>query len=191
MKTKSQDESLLWRVLAKQRLADFSQFYTAGFFDEVPFYSRYADVEFLKKRGIAKANVILVEFSLKYLNALAAYDAPQLPFLAAITVRRCGTRELLLPHVFVCHGECEERLSGHLVLRAATSSFGTAIGRLVNAARPGAYQVLEDDLTVPGQVRVFIGHRAKAHPESVAIDSFLAGAELSPSREPVAQARSG
>ena len=45
MKTKSQHESLLWQVLTKQRLADFSQFYAAGFFDEIPFYSRYADVE--------------------------------------------------------------------------------------------------------------------------------------------------
>ncbi|HUY33484.1 MAG TPA: hypothetical protein VMV69_12105 [Pirellulales bacterium] len=174
--TTSRHESLLWRVLAKQHLADFSQFYAAGFFDEVPFYSRYADVDFLKKLGIAKANALLIEFSLKYLNALTAYDTPRAPFLAAITVRECGKRDLLVPHLFVCHAECEEHLRGQLVLHSTTSSFGAALGRRVDAARPSVYQVLEEDLTVPGQVRAFIGHRTPMHPQSMPIDFFLTGA---------------
>ena len=40
-------ESRLWGLLEEEKLADLSQFHQRGFFDEVPLYSREADIDFL------------------------------------------------------------------------------------------------------------------------------------------------
>ena len=164
-------DSKLTRILKRQKLYDLSQYLKADFFDEIPFYARYAEVSFLKPLGREEADKILIEFSLQYLEALVQYTRLQAMSLATVTVVDLGESDFLVPNIFVCNGLVEKRLKGKLVLQEPKKLFSMRILKIVeNLGLADKYQVLEDELTIPGGIRVFIGHRVS--PNSIGIDSF-------------------
>ena len=83
---KTNYDSVLWKILEKGRLADLSQYHASPIFEEVPLYSRLSDISFLADLLTDEANQILLEFSLKFLNSVIAYEVHRAPYLAAISV---------------------------------------------------------------------------------------------------------
>ena len=74
-------------VLKRQHLADVaSSFSDPDFFDEVPLYSRYKDVEFLREYG--DVNQLLMVLALDYLNRVTSeIHATGMERVVAITVK--------------------------------------------------------------------------------------------------------
>jgi hypothetical protein len=167
------------RVLKEERLDDPAQFFRAGFFDEIPLYSRYSQLSFLEQLPRDRANATLVRLSLDFLHRLTRSSVPSAGFLAAVTFNRYSKQEYLVPNVFVCHGKIDELIKGGLVLRAPGSVLASrlieTLGEVSDARR---YLVLQDTQTIPREPRVFIGLRRHPHPLMVGIDA------LSPAREP-------
>lgn len=150
-------ESMFWKLLEKEKLADLSQFHKPRYFDEVPLYSRYSDISFLGNEGNDKANAFLLRFSLKFLKALISYEEHAIPFFAAITVWSYGQSETLVPNLFVRSGPIL-KLKDKLALDAPTTLFGKKAKQLVSKLHlPERFEVLEDTLTTPELSRVFIG----------------------------------
>ncbi len=174
-------ESRLWRLLEANNLADLSQFHRRGFFDEVPLYSREADVDFLPGDGI-EANEILLRFALKFLKSVVAYERHRRNFFAAITVWSFSDAPLV-PNLFVSCGTLRE-LDRKLALSVVATPFGKQMTRLVPRPRFGEeFTILEDTSTVPDTARVFI---APAHPPYegfVPLDHFRRPARASKGRE--------
>jgi hypothetical protein len=161
------------RVLERQKLDALDQYYRQGFFDEVPLYSRYAELSFLDKYSKEEANALLLGLSLDYLDRVIRHDIPKAPFLAAITAWSCPKSEYLVPGIFVCHGQVDELLRGRLVLRPPKSAFASRIRSVVNETHgPDLYHVLQDTQTVPRDVRVFIAPRKLPSPMMVPIDEL-------------------
>jgi hypothetical protein len=166
-------ESRLWRVLEEERLSDLPQYHREGFFDELPLYSRFAQVAFLEDQGPRRANAALLRFGLKFLDALVAYEVPRLPFLAALTLWDNPDDCLLVPQIFVCCGDVRERLGSGLVLQEGRSVFAARVAKILAAVDPaGRYQLLEDVSTVPGTSRAVIGNRRVPFPNMVRLETF-------------------
>ena len=144
-------------VLKAQRLDDVaSLFADSDYFDEVPLYSRYQQVEFLKHFG--EVDQLLIELALDYLDRVSdEIRIPRTRRFLAITVIRDSHNDFLVPAIFVCNGNVTARLKD-LRLSSPTDGLGKRVQALVKLAnRDVAYSVFEDRQTVPGEVRVFIG----------------------------------
>jgi hypothetical protein len=173
MKANGDYESKLWKVLEKEGLADLSQFHRNGFFDEVPFYSRTADVSFLRPLGRDKADSALLGFAMKYLKALTWYEIPDRPFLAAITVWHNPNDELIVPNLFVCNGNVGERIEENLALHQVKAAPSKRINRLLSRLQMiESHEVLEDNSTSPDSTRVFIGYSVPPYPNVVPLHVF-------------------
>jgi hypothetical protein len=147
-------------LLRARQLADpVSSFSIPDFFDEVPLYARYAEVEFLKKFG--NVDLLLVKLALDYLERVtSASRHSKARRFAAITVINDDEDEFIVPSVFVCNGSVSTRLR-ELHLSLPSKGLGKRIEALVKDAKlNGCYCVLEDRDTIPGDVRVFIGHKS-------------------------------
>jgi hypothetical protein len=158
MSTQNSYDSRLWTLLEKERLADLSQFHREGFFDEVPLYSREADLGFLSesKEGTKE---ILLRFALKFLKAVIAYEEHRAGYFAAITVWESETA-LPVPNLFVWCGPVRE-LQKQLTLNEVKTPFGRQIQKVVKAQHLGEpFEILEDTSTLPETARAFI---APAH----------------------------
>jgi hypothetical protein len=147
------------KVLSAERLADVaSVFSDRDFCDEVPLYSRFKQVEFLKRHG--DVNALLMELALEYLDRVKSEVKLASKRLVAISVSRDNDDGYIVPAIFVCNRETKTQLRG-LRLAAPSSGLGQQIEALVKKARPDtAYIVLEDDTTVPGDVRVFVSFKS-------------------------------
>lgn len=160
-------------VLAEERLDDLSQFYREGFFDEIPLYSRSSQVAFLDALDRRTADRVILGLGLTYLDELVQFGHPAAEFLAAVTVFDFGKNERLVPGIFVCHGKVDEVLKGRLRLRAPKSVFGARVSRIVSELGGAErYEVLQDTLSVPRKVKVFIGCKSHPDPQMVAISAF-------------------
>jgi hypothetical protein len=149
-------ESLFWRILEKNRLVDLSQFHKPGFFEEVPLYTRSADISFLSDYSSDEASSILLKFALKFLKSVVSYEEHETPFFAAITVADFSAGDPIVPNLFVWSNPVRE-LFEKLILKAAMTPFGKKIKRLVSQFHlPDLYEVLEDTSTNPDFVRAFI-----------------------------------
>jgi len=180
MKMNGDYESKLWKVLEKEGLADLSQFHRDGFFEEVPFYSRLADVSFLRDFGQPEADCALLRFGLKFLNALIWYEIPQRPFFAALTVWNNAGDELIVPNLFVCNGDLQEQVGDRLALHSVQAPASKRIDKLLLRLRLlESFQVLEDNTTAPDVTRVFIGYSIPPYPNVVPLHFF---AERAPSQ---------
>ncbi|HEX5442914.1 MAG TPA: Imm15 family immunity protein, partial [Pirellulales bacterium] len=75
-------------MLQEQQLADVAEIFSdRGFCDEVPLYSRYRQVDFLKQYG--DVDLLLMELALDYLErVISETDAGSSDRFAAITVIR-------------------------------------------------------------------------------------------------------
>ncbi len=173
MKTNGDYESKLWKILEREGLADLSQYHRDGFFDEVPFYSRFADVAFLRNLGKDKADGDLLRFALKFLKALIWYDIPTKPFFAAVTIWQNPADKLIVPNLFVCNGDVEEQIGDGLALCTVKSAPSKRIERLLTRLQPlDAFQVLEESETAPEMTRVFIGYSVSPYPNVVPVHAF-------------------
>ena len=125
-------ESRLWAILAKDGLADLSQFHRSGLFDEVPLFSRESDIGFLSDRPTSEANKVLLGFALKFLKAVVSYEGHRSQFVAAITVWGPTEEDRVIPNLFVWSGSVH-KLRSKLVLEWPTTPFARRIKRLVPA----------------------------------------------------------
>jgi len=161
-------------VLRGRHLADpASSFTDPDFFDEVPLYARYKEVDFLKQYG--DVNLLLIELSLDYLERVASETRPggDKRFVA-ITVISDAENDYLVPSIFVCNRDVLTRLK-ELHLSSPSKGFGQRIEAFVEEAkRHTTFSVLEDRCTLPDDVRVFIGY--KLPPRGfVGIQAFVDG----------------
>lgn len=160
------------RVLGEQKLDDLSQFQRVGFFDEVPLFSRYAQIAFLDDQDRDRANETLLELGLEYLDRIyCEFQAPEGSFFAGLTAYAPAEGDYLQPSIFVYHGLIGEHLLGRLNLSAPDSVFGAWVARHVGD-RP--YAVMQDTETVPGEVRVFIGLARPLPPRWIGLDELSA-----------------
>ena len=146
-------------VLREELLDDLSIYRKPHFFDEIPLYSRDKQVEFLKAFG-NEANLLLIEFSLEYLRRVVFDSHSKVARFIAITVARPENGEYVIPRIFVCNGNVREKL-GELQLLPPEDRFARQISDLVHKAAPTTeFNVLQDKLTIPGDVRVFISYKS-------------------------------
>lgn len=162
-------ESKPWSLLEKEGLADLSQFHRPGFFDEIPLYSRQADIAFLKG---AAANDILLRFALKYVRAVISYEEHRTPYFAAITVWSFAEDDLLVPNLFVWSGPIK-KMENSLTLSVVTTPFAKRIERIVSRLRlHDRFKILEDISTMPDTSRVFLGPAQPPYPTFVSLNRF-------------------
>ena len=145
------------RVLAPEGLSDPSRFLEGDFFDEVPLYSRYEQIEpFL--RHVRSADEFLLDMALEYLAAIRGEAKMSQGFVAAITIPDDRDCRYIVPSVFVCRGHIRRRLRG-LRLRKPLAAFSKRMAAALKQVAPKSeLRILEDTLTVPGEVRVFISY---------------------------------
>jgi hypothetical protein len=147
-------------VLADQHLTDaVSTFADPRFFDEVPLYSRYKQVEFLRRYG--DVDLLLIEFAIDYLKQATSAIAPgKAQRFVAITVIRDADDEYIVPYIFVCNSNVKSRLK-KLRLSTPFSILGKQIKTLLKKAKLTAdFSVFEDRSTVPDDVRIFISYKS-------------------------------
>ena len=164
-------------VLRKEQLADVaSAFGGADFFDEVPLYSRYKQVEFLKKYG--DVNQLLIELALDYLDRVTSeVHLSRTKRLAAITIISDDDDESIVPSIFVCNGNVKTRLK-ELHLSCPSVGFGKRIESLVKRAKAHIpFSVFEDRSTVPDAVRIFFSYKSPSQ-GFVNIETFANGATV-------------
>lgn len=159
-------------ILDAERLTDLSQFTKDGFCDEVPLYSRYAQLSFLGDLPREQANAALLDLGLRFLEEVIQCSTSSKRFFAALTVvRQAEGEEPIVPNLFVCNHEPERQLE-RLRLHEARSPFSKSLNQLLSRMAKSKYQLLEDDETLPGGVRVFIGPKAPPYPGFVTLRSF-------------------
>lgn len=146
-------------VLREQHLVDdISVFADPSYFDETPLYSRYAQIDFLDQFG--DKNLLLIELALDFLDRVTmAMVGDRIGRFAAITVISDDNGKHIVPQIFVCNGDVTQRLAV-LKLSEASSELGKKVSQLVAEVRPTGFAILEDRNTVPGEVRVFVGHES-------------------------------
>ena len=162
-------------VLRKQHLSDVAaSFSDPDFFDEIPLYSRYKQIEFLKQFG--DVNVLLIKLALEYLHRVTSEVHLRTKRFVAITVISDDDDEYLVPAIFVCNGNVKTRLKA-LHLSSPSEGIGKRIaGYVKNAKLHNEFSVLEDDYTIPDDVRIFVGH--KSPPAGlVNLETFANGVE--------------
>lgn len=150
-------------VLKKQHLADpLLCFLDHNICDEVPLYSRYKQVDFLKSYG--DVNLLLIELALAYLNRVAfEIQIPRVKRFLAITVIDEDDGEYIVPAIFVCNSKVKTRLK-KLHLSTPSEGLGQKIKTLVKKAKLDArFTVLEDCDTVPDDKRIFISYESPPH----------------------------
>jgi hypothetical protein len=173
MKYNGEYESRMWRVLEKENLANLSQYHRPGFFDEVPLYSRLADVSFLRRLSRDQADIFLLSFGIKFLKALIWYEIPRQPFLASLTIWNNPEDSLIVPHILVCSGKVRKRLGERLALQKVHDAPAKRIMKLFSRLHlPDPLQVLEDNSTTPDMSRVFIGYKTAPYPKVIPLQSF-------------------
>jgi hypothetical protein len=164
-------------VLKVEHLADIpSRFSDPAFFDEVPLYSRYEQVDFLKQYG--EVDQLLLALSLEYLQRAKSDWAPnKARRFIAVTIIRDDVNEPIVPYIFICNSNARRRLKD-LHLSPPSKGLGQHIQSLMRKIdRSQDYRVLEDRSTVPDDVRVFISY--KSLPQGwISLGAFTNGASL-------------
>jgi hypothetical protein len=152
----SQYDDRLWKILEKEKLADLSQFHRANFIDEVPLFSREADIAFLKRNEGDGTAAVLIHFAIKFLKAVIAYEEHRTGYFAAITVGS-NRPNPPVPHLFV---SCQNvrTLKSSLALDTPSDPFSKRIRKIVSGIRVGdRFEVCQDVSGVSGISRAFIG----------------------------------
>src|SRR5208283_5100482 len=159
------------------RLVDIpASFRDPAFFDEVPLYSRYEQVEFLKQYG--EVDRLLLELSLEYLQSVKLETDASLPErFIALAIIRDDPQGFIVPYIFICNSNAAVRLKG-LRLSPPSKGLGKYIQSLVQkTASPQNYRVLEDRAIVPNAVRVFV--LCESSPaESIPVKTFADHANM-------------
>lgn len=171
-KTQTSINTQFDRLLKRQHLDDVSRFSDPNYFDEVPLYSRYEQVEFLKDYG--DMNLLVMDLALGYLDRVAAEShISRSKRLIAITVIRDGDDEYIVPSIFVCNSSVKTRLKA-LRLLTPSQGLGTQIEVLAEYARGDTFSVFEDRDTVADDVRVFVSYKSPP-PGLISLETFANG----------------
>jgi hypothetical protein len=171
---KTNYDSALWKTLEKNRVADLSQYHATPMFEEVPLYSRLSDISFLSDLLTDEANQILLEFSLKFLSSIVAYQSHRTPYLAAISVWNFSTDDPIVPNVFVWSGPAQ-KLRDALTLGKAKSSFARKIKRLAaHHQLHDAIEIFEESPVSNEMPRVFLGPSAPPYKSFLPLATLLA-----------------
>jgi hypothetical protein len=152
-------------VLAAEQLIDArSAFGDPEFCDEVPLYSRYEQIDFLKHEG--NPDQALLELALSYLERLRQEVQFGDDGWAAITVSRDAAEDPIVPAVFLCSRLAAQRLATLRLVSPPTTDFGRQMRALLRQARAdwNSFSVFEDTQTVAGEVRIFISLRQPPFP---------------------------
>jgi hypothetical protein len=156
MKNSHDLEATFWQMLEKNRLVDLSQYHKPDFFEEVPLFSRYADIAFLKHLSVEEASEVLLRYSLKFLRAVIAYEDHETPFFAAITVSDVSPGDPIVPSLFVWSRPLVE-LYERLRLKKPTTPFAKRIKRLVSElAALDFVQIFEEASPAPEAARAWL-----------------------------------
>lgn len=149
-------------VLRRRHLDDVaSRFSDPNYFDEVPLYSRYRQVEFLKQFG--DVNLLLMDLALDYLDRVTAEShICRGERLIAITLIHDDEHDYIVPSIFVCNSSVKTRLK-NLRLLFPSGRFGLRIKSLVKSVRGDAFSVYEDRDSVAGDVRVFVSYKEPSY----------------------------
>jgi hypothetical protein len=157
-------------VLKEEQLDDRTFLDAAGFFDELPLYSRYRQIAFLSRYG--DVNELLLKLSLNYLDSIIDQKRSLAECFAAITVWDHGNTEYIVPNIFVCNGWISRRLS-RLRLAPADSAFAKSLSRTLKVANGSSEFVLaQDTISSPGSTRVFIAFRRARSKRVVTLDKL-------------------
>lgn len=157
MKLPDSARQKLEAVLRDEKLDDRSRYDAPGFFDEIPLYSRYRQVAFLRKYGDPEK--LLIEFALEYLASVARAKRSPTECFASITVMEHPDAELIVPCIYLCNGRIKSRLRT-LRLARPLSKFAASLKRSLEELSPTSrYALAQDTISAPGNVRVFIGFR--------------------------------
>ena len=143
-------------VLRKGGLADRSIFDPRPFFAELPLYSRYAQVEFLKDYG--DPNTLLIELALDYLDDLAHQHRGKTEWFAAVTILDDSDSDLFVPNILVCNGDLWPLRGLHL--KRVATIFAAQVRSILTSCCGRHFQVMQDKETVPDMVRLFLSYRA-------------------------------
>lgn len=144
-------------VLAHEELDRPSEVFGSDFFDEIPLYSRYRQVEPFV-RGADNPEHVLLDLALEYLGEIRGEIKTSRSFFAAITVLEDQDSLYIVPNVLVCNGRIGQRLHA-LRLRKPLTAFGKRMASVLKKIDlRKEFRLLEDTLTVPGHVRVFISY---------------------------------
>ncbi|HET6883908.1 MAG TPA: hypothetical protein VFI31_27385 [Pirellulales bacterium] len=144
-------------VLEQERLVDRSLFDAPGFFDELPLYSRYTQIEFLNRYG--NADELLIQLSLDYLESVVERRRSHAECFAAITIRDQGDQEHVVPYIFLCNGWVTRRLKP-LRLTPPTSELAKSLRQSLDLlSRSSKFALAQDTISSPGNTRVFIALR--------------------------------
>jgi hypothetical protein len=154
MSTVTNHDSRLWGLLEKGKLADLSQFHEPGFFDELPLFSRRADVDFLVDTD-ESANGILLSFALRYLKSVVAFEEHRRGYFAAITIWT-PIDETIVPNLFAWCGSVRELARRLSVTDRSTEAARKVKKLLPKHAQAGPFVVLTDTAAVDDMRRVFI-----------------------------------
>ena len=87
------------RVLAPEGSDDPSKLLTADFFDEIPLYSRYEQIEPFLRHGRVSANKVLLDLALEYLAEICGDAKGSRSFVAAITIPDDKDSRYIIPSV--------------------------------------------------------------------------------------------
>ena len=158
-------------VLKAEQLADIPPSFRApAFFDEVPLYSRYEQIDFLKQYG--EMDRLLLELSLEYLHRVKSeWGANKPKRFIAVTIVRDDVGECIVPYIFICNSDARRRLKD-LRLSPPSTVLGKYITSLIQRSDYAQdYCVLEDRSTVSDDVKVFVSY--KSPPQGViSLDVF-------------------
>lgn len=152
-------ESRLWEILAREGLADLSQFHRPKLVAEIPLFRKRSDLAFLVENSVLAVDSVLLGFALKFLKSVIAYEEHRSTYFAAVTARAIDSDQWIVPSLFVWSGTEPQakRLRKVLMLDRVTTPFGRRIKRLVpNGASRPRFDVLEDRTTISGTSRVFV-----------------------------------
>jgi hypothetical protein len=164
-------------VLKAEQLAEIpTSFCDPAFYDEVPLYSRYEQIDFLHEYG--DVDRLLMGLALAYLERVKSECAPKgLKRFIAVTVIRDDVSENTVPYIFICNSNPSTRLKE---LRPAPPSkgLGQYVQNLVEEIDSGkTYSVLEDRSTVSDDVRVFVSYQSPPR-GLIGLDAFTNRANL-------------
>lgn len=153
------DETRFESILRQERLADRSQFSAPQLFEELPLYSRFDQIEFLSDMG--DVNVLLLELAIKYLKEVVENHPTTPAWFAAVTVwdHDGEKNDPIVPKILICNGDVQRRL-GDVQLQPAAGKLASLIESTLSASgNSDQMVVMEDDDTVAGSVRYFIGYK--------------------------------
>lgn len=164
------------RIFHVEDVARLERFQEGEGFDEVPLYSRYHQLDFLKREPPENRDDIMIGSACLLLERLVSRLVTAEPFFAAITVldeQAPAAQRFLVPRIFLCCKHPRTRLAGLNGLRHGRSALARRLGAsLMRLGVRRRYTLCDDLVTVPEHVRVFLGHTRPLTPRMLSLSEL-------------------